>query len=59
MLEAIRNTNPNSDYMYVVDTRPRVGSIINYYKPHFSNLLLCWRILSITLPSKFNAKQSF
>lgn len=24
MLEAIRNTNKNSDYMYVVDTRPRV-----------------------------------
>lgn len=24
MLEAIRNTNPNSDYMYVVDTRPMV-----------------------------------
>lgn len=24
MLEAIRKTNSNSDYMYVVDTRPRV-----------------------------------
>lgn len=24
MLEAIRNTNPNSKFMYVVDTRPRV-----------------------------------
>lgn len=25
MLEAIRKTNPNTDYMYVVDTRPRVS----------------------------------
>lgn len=24
MLEAIRNTNPNNTFMYVVDTRPRV-----------------------------------
>ena len=28
MLEAIRKTNPNTDYMYVVDTRPRVSKII-------------------------------
>jgi len=25
MLEAIRKTNSNTDYMYVVDTRPRVS----------------------------------
>lgn len=25
MLEAIRNTNPNNKFMYVVDTRPRVS----------------------------------
>lgn len=35
MLEAIRNTNPNSDYMYVVDTRPRVCII------SCNNYLLC------------------
>lgn len=29
MLEAIRNTNPNSDYMYVVDTRPRINAMAN------------------------------
>lgn len=28
MLEAIRNTNPNSKFMYVVDTRPRVRFVI-------------------------------
>lgn len=28
MLEAIRRTNPNSNYMYVVDTRPRVRSVL-------------------------------
>lgn len=27
MLEAIRKTNPNTDYMYVVDTRPRVSFV--------------------------------
>lgn len=26
LLEAIRNTNPNNKFMYVVDTRPRVGN---------------------------------
>lgn len=30
MLEAIRNTNKSCDYMYVVDTRPRVSSY-NFY----------------------------
>lgn len=31
MLEAIRNTNPNpnSDFMYVVDTRPRINAMAN------------------------------
>ncbi|XP_030375361.1 myotubularin-related protein 6 isoform X2 [Scaptodrosophila lebanonensis] len=29
MLEAIRKTNPNTDYMYVVDTRPRINAIAN------------------------------
>uniref|UniRef100_A0A1B0C790 Uncharacterized protein n=1 Tax=Glossina palpalis gambiensis TaxID=67801 RepID=A0A1B0C790_9MUSC len=29
MLEAIRKTNPNSDYMYVVDTRPRINALAN------------------------------
>lgn len=27
LLEAIRNTNPNNKFMYVVDTRPRVSTI--------------------------------
>ncbi|XP_067631300.1 myotubularin-related protein 6 isoform X1 [Eurosta solidaginis] len=29
MLEAIRKTNPNTDYMYVVDTRPRINAMAN------------------------------
>lgn len=29
MLEAIRNTNPNSKFMYVVDTRPRINAMAN------------------------------
>ncbi|XP_055379652.1 myotubularin-related protein 6 isoform X2 [Condylostylus longicornis] len=29
MLEAIRKTNPNVDYMYVVDTRPRINAMAN------------------------------
>ncbi|KAI8128627.1 Myotubularin-related protein 8 [Lucilia cuprina] len=29
MLEAIRKTNPNTDYMYVVDTRPRINALAN------------------------------
>ena len=36
MLEAIRKTNPNTDYMYVVDTRPRVSSIRIYIKKKYS-----------------------
>lgn len=31
MLEAIRNTNPNNKFMYVVDTRPRVRIPFNYF----------------------------
>lgn len=47
MLEAIRKTNPNTDYMYVVDTRPRVS---------------CFEIISITteitpFPNVFNNLQ--
>lgn len=29
MLEAIRRTNPNPGYMYVVDTRPRINAMAN------------------------------
>lgn len=29
MLEAIRKTNPNCGYMYVVDTRPRINAMAN------------------------------
>ncbi|XP_017146423.1 myotubularin-related protein 6 isoform X2 [Drosophila miranda] len=29
MLEAIRKTNTNTDYMYVVDTRPRINAMAN------------------------------
>lgn len=29
MLEAIRKSNPNTDYMYVVDTRPRINAMAN------------------------------
>lgn len=29
MLEAIRNTSPNSKFMYVVDTRPRINAMAN------------------------------
>ncbi|XP_017868151.1 PREDICTED: myotubularin-related protein 6 isoform X3 [Drosophila arizonae] len=29
MLEAIRKTNPNNDYMFVVDTRPRINAMAN------------------------------
>ncbi|XP_030557838.1 myotubularin-related protein 6 isoform X3 [Drosophila novamexicana] len=29
MLEAIRKTNPNTDYMFVVDTRPRINAMAN------------------------------
>ncbi|XP_075166407.1 myotubularin related protein 6 isoform X2 [Haematobia irritans] len=29
MFEAIRKTNPNTDYMYVVDTRPRINALAN------------------------------
>lgn len=29
MLEAIRKTNPNAGYMYVVDTRPRINAMAN------------------------------
>uniref|UniRef100_A0A6B2EES0 phosphatidylinositol-3,5-bisphosphate 3-phosphatase n=1 Tax=Phlebotomus kandelakii TaxID=1109342 RepID=A0A6B2EES0_9DIPT len=29
MLEAIRKTNPNASYMYVVDTRPRINAMAN------------------------------
>lgn len=29
MLEAIRKTNPNVEYMYVVDTRPRINAMAN------------------------------
>lgn len=29
MLEAIRNTNPNNRFMYVVDTRPRINAMAN------------------------------
>ncbi|XP_016929607.2 phosphatidylinositol-3,5-bisphosphate 3-phosphatase MTMR6 isoform X1 [Drosophila suzukii] len=29
MLEAIRKTNSNTDYMYVVDTRPRINAMAN------------------------------
>lgn len=29
MLEAIRNTNQNSKFMYVVDTRPRINAMAN------------------------------
>lgn len=32
MLEAIRNTNPNNKFMYVVDTRPRVSDILFFYE---------------------------
>lgn len=38
MLEAIRNTNPNSKFMYVVDTRPRVRIFEFFFfrfLPHF------------------------
>lgn len=36
MLEAIRNTNPNNKFMYVVDTRPRVSDILDSFV-FFSN----------------------
>ncbi|XP_055602796.1 myotubularin-related protein 8 isoform X2 [Uranotaenia lowii] len=29
MLEAVRKTNPNCSYMYVVDTRPRINAMAN------------------------------
>lgn len=29
MLETIRKTNPNADFMYVVDTRPRINAMAN------------------------------
>ncbi|XP_013105153.1 myotubularin-related protein 6 isoform X2 [Stomoxys calcitrans] len=29
MFEAIRKTNPNTDHMYVVDTRPRINALAN------------------------------
>ncbi|XP_063699904.1 myotubularin-related protein 6 isoform X2 [Culicoides brevitarsis] len=29
LLEAVRKTNPNSNYMYVVDTRPRINAMAN------------------------------
>ena len=52
MLEAIRNTNPNVDYMYVVDTRPRVSFVLGIFCCAYFSLLILFKL------DKRNGKQS-
>lgn len=53
MLEAIRKTNPNSNFMYVVDTRPRVcigmwPNVANNRQKlkciHIATIIIWWQI---------------
>lgn len=44
MLEAIRNTNPSSKFMYVVDTRPRVRIVEFFFSKLFDFLFTSSRL---------------
>lgn len=53
MLEAIRNTNPNRKFMYVVDTRPRVRILfifsMDFSIPHIIYISIKKNIVLFTL----------
>lgn len=53
MLEAIRNTNPNRKFMYVVDTRPRVRILfiflMDFSIPHIIYISIETNIVPFTL----------
>jgi myotubularin-related protein 6/7/8 len=42
MLQEIRKTNPNSNILYVVDTRPRVSFCYSNYVRRTESFFVCW-----------------
>lgn len=55
MLEAIRQANPNSPFMYVVDTRPKVCTVCRHSQPYRTDTLWC---NEETLCNQWDATQS-